>query len=137
MNGVGGHAGIFSSAQSLAVIMQLLLNNGEYGGKRYIKKETVRKFTSKAFPESANRRGLVFDKPDVTLGENGPTAIASSSFTFGHAGFTGTCAWADPQNGLVYIFLSNRVHPSASNNKLAKSNLRTAIMQVVYDALSH
>ncbi len=137
MNGVGGHAGIFSSAQSLAVIMQMLLNNGEYGGKRFIKKETVRKFTSKAFPESANRRGLVFDRSDVSLGENGPTAMSSSSFTFGHAGFTGTCAWADPQNGLVYIFLSNRVHPSASNNKLAKSNLRTAIMQVVYDALSH
>ncbi len=134
MDGVGGHAGVFCSAQSLAVIMQLLLNKGEYGNKRFIKKETVEKFTSKAFPESSNRRALIFDKPDASLGENGPSAISASSFAFGHSGFTGTCAWADPQNGLIYIFLSNRVYPSASNNKLSKSNLRTRIMQVVYDA---
>lgn len=137
MDGVGGHAGVFSSAQSLAVIMQLLLNNGEYGGKRFIRKETIRKFTEKAFPEGENRRGLVFDKPDVALGENGPTAISASPYTFGHSGFTGTCAWADPQSRLIYIFLSNRIHPSASNNKLSKSNLRTNIMQVVYDAIKH
>ncbi len=135
MGGVGGHAGVFSSAQSLAVIMQMLLNNGEYGGKRFLKKETVRKFTSKAYPESNNRRGLIFDKPDPALGENGPAARSASELAFGHSGFTGTCAWADPESKLIYIFLSNRVHPSAANNKLSKSNLRTRIMQVAYNAL--
>lgn len=137
MNGVAGHAGIFTSAQSLAVIMQMLLNKGEYGGVRFIKKETIEKFTAKAFPEGTNRRALIFDRPDAALGENGPTAISASDKAFGHAGFTGTCAWVDPKSDLIYIFLSNRVYPTATNNKLAKSNLRTEIMQVVYDAMDH
>ena len=134
MGGVAGHAGVFSSAQSLGMIMQMLGNKGAYGGKRYIKAETVNKFITKAFPESTNRRALFFDKPDPLAGENGPTAISASPFTFGHSGFTGTCAWADPKAGLVYVFLSNRVYPASSNNKLSKSNLRTRVMQVVYDA---
>jgi len=135
LGGVAGNAGVFGNASSLAVIMQMLLNEGTYGGIRYLNPETVRLFVNRADPDGKNRRGLLFDKPDVKLGENGPTAVSASEATFGHTGFTGTCAWADPERELVYIFLSNRVHPSASNNKLLKTNLRTRIMQAVYDAM--
>lgn len=135
MGGVGGHAGVFSNAQSLAVIMQMLLNKGSYAGKQYLKPATVDLFTSKAYPESANRRGLVFDKPDLSKGVEGPSAMAASLSSFGHSGFTGTYAWADPANNLVYIFLSNRVYPDAHNNKLAKSNLRTRIQQIAYESM--
>jgi len=135
MGGVGGHAGLFSNAESLAILMQMLLNKGEYGGNRYLKEETVSIFTSKAFPEGINRRALVFDKPDISAGVNGPSAIGVSDYSFGHSGFTGTYAWADPISGLQYIFLSNRVYPSAANTKLAKSNLRTQIMQIAIESL--
>ena len=135
MGGTAGHAGVFSNARSLAVIMQMLLNKGEYGGRRYIQPSTVDLFTTQAFPGSVNRRALLFDKPDTTKGLNGPSAPASSSQAFGHSGFTGTYAWADPQHQLVFIFLSNRVYPSAANNKLAHSNLRTLLMQKVYEAI--
>ncbi len=134
LGGVAGNAGVFSNAQSLAVIMQMLLNDGTYGGKRFLKKETVEAFTRQAYPASANRRGMVFDKPEEP-GKSSPAAKDASSLAFGHTGFTGTCAWADPTNGLIYVFLSNRVYPDAANNKLAKLNIRTDIMQVVYDAL--
>lgn len=135
MGGVGGHAGVFSNAQSLAVIMQMLLNKGSYAGRQYLKPSTVEMFTSKAFPETGNRRGLVFDKPDLSKGEEGPSAMAASPASFGHSGFTGTYAWADPANNLVYVFLSNRVYPDALNNKLAKSNLRTRIQQIAYESM--
>jgi beta-glucosidase-like glycosyl hydrolase/CubicO group peptidase (beta-lactamase class C family) len=135
MNGVGGHAGVFSNARSLAVIMQMLLNKGEYGGKRYIKPATVDLFTSQAYIGSENRRGLIFDRPDPSKGVSGPTAMDASLRSFGHAGFTGTYAWADPDNQMVFIFLSNRVFPDSSNRKLASSNLRTQLMQLVYDAI--
>ena len=112
----------------------MLLNGGEYNGKRYLKESTVNYFTSQAFPESKNRRGFIFDKPD-SMGEQSPAARSASSRAFGHSGFTGTCAWADPQNGFLYILLSNRVFPSAANNKLARKNIRTEIMELFYDAL--
>lgn len=134
MGGEAGNAGVFANARSLAVIMQMLLNKGTYAGRRYLKYGTVEKFTSQAFAGSLNRRGLFFDRPDVNLGKEGPTANSASLQAFGHSGFTGTCAWADPAEGLVYIFLSNRVYPSAGNNKLARQNIRTRIMQVAYDA---
>ena len=135
LGGVAGNAGLFSDASSLAVIMQMLINGGEYGGKRYLKKETVDLFTSRYNTEGDNRRGLVFDKPEIIKSKNGPTAISASSKTFGHTGFTGTCAWADPATGLVYIFLSNRVYPDAANNKLAQGNYRTDIMEAFYEIL--
>jgi CubicO group peptidase (beta-lactamase class C family) len=136
LGGVAGNAGLFSNAHSLAVIMQMLMNGGSYGGRQYLKQATVDKFTVQAFPGSSNRRGLLFDKPDKSAGQNGPTAEGASSMAFGHSGFTGTCAWADPETGLVYVFLSNRVHPDASNNKLARNNVRTRVMQVLYDGLN-
>ncbi|HKR04253.1 MAG TPA: glycoside hydrolase family 3 N-terminal domain-containing protein [Bacteroidia bacterium] len=134
LGGVAGNAGIFSDANSLAVIMQMLLQGGEYGGKRYFKKETVEYFTKRQFPLTSNRRGLLFDKPEPGIAANGPTCGSASMSTFGHQGFTGTCAWADPLNKIVYIFLSNRVYPDETNTKLAAMNIRTKIMQVIYDA---
>lgn len=135
MGGTGGHAGVFANARSLAVIMEMLLNGGAYGGRQYIKPGTVELFTRQAFPGTLNRRALIFDKPDVSKGINGPSAPESSPMAFGHSGFTGTYAWADPKEELVFIFLSNRVYPDAGNNKLAQSNLRSRLMQIVYKAI--
>lgn len=135
MGGVAGNAGLFSDAGSLAVIMQMLMNKGTYGDKKYLKPETVELFTSRFYKEGPNRRGLIFDKPEPDKTKNGPTALSASPATFGHTGFTGTAAWADPVNDLVYIFLSNRVHPYAANNRLAQGNYRTDIMQAVYEII--
>ena len=133
--GVSGHAGIFSNANDLAIIMQMLLNGGQYGGKRYFQEATVTEFTKQQYVENENRRGIIFDKPEVDFSKNGPTAHDASSKTFGHTGFTGTCMWADPEHQLVFVFLSNRVNPDANNSKLSDLNVRTNIQQVVYDAI--
>lgn len=133
LGGAAGNAGLFSDANSLCIIMQMLMNGGEYDGKRYLQKETVELFTQKYIPE--NRRGLIFDKPITDNPAASPAAKSASSKTFGHTGFTGTCAWADPENNLIFIFLSNRVHPSAAENKLAKMNVRTNVQEVFYEAL--
>jgi len=135
LGGVAGNAGLFSDAGSLAVIMQMLLNKGTYGGRKYFSEETVKLFTTRYYRDGNNRRGLVFDKPEPDVLKIGPTAIAASLSTFGHTGFTGTAAWADPQHDLVYVFLSNRVYPSAVNNRLAQGNYRTDIMQAIYEII--
>jgi beta-glucosidase-like glycosyl hydrolase/CubicO group peptidase (beta-lactamase class C family) len=132
LGGVAGHAGIFTNANDLAKYFQLLLNGGSYGGYRYYQAATITNFTSKQFKN--NRRAIGFDKP-TPIGQEGPTCDAASSESFGHTGFTGTMAWADPKNGLVYIFLSNRVYPSADVNTLSKQNIRQKIQQVIYDAI--
>ncbi len=134
LGGVAGHAGLFSNANDVAVIMQMLLNKGTYGGEKYFNESTVDKFTAKYNTKS--RRGLGFDKPDVNP-KNSPTCAAASLSTFGHTGFTGTTTWADPDNGIVYVFLSNRIHPSAENKKLVELNIRTDIQQVIYDSMKH
>ena len=135
LGGVAGNAGVFCNASALATIMQMLLDGGTYGGRQFIKPATIAKYTSVAFPGTANRRGLIFDKPEPDKTKNGPTAKDASSLTFGHTGFTGTCAWADPSNNVIFIFLSNRVYPSAGNTKITSQNIRTNLMQVVYNAL--
>lgn len=132
LGGVAGHAGLFSNANDVAIVMQMLLNNGTYGGETYFKASTVKKFTAKQM--EGNRRGLGFDKPDADP-KKSPTCASASLNTFGHTGFTGTAAWADPNTGLVYVFLSNRIHPSAENKKLVELNVRTEIQQVIYDAM--
>ncbi|MFC5269376.1 glycoside hydrolase family 3 N-terminal domain-containing protein [Adhaeribacter terreus] len=129
--GVAGHAGLFSNANDLAVLMQMDLNNGNYGGKKYFKNQVVREFSKRQNKE--NRRGLGWDKMDPA--GNGPTSDLAPPSTFGHSGFTGTCAWIDPANKVIYIFLSNRVHPDAENNKLVKYNIRTRIHDVVYKSI--
>jgi beta-N-acetylhexosaminidase len=130
--GVAGHAGLFSSALDLAKLGQMLLQEGNYGGYQFYKPETVRFFTQKQFETS--RRGLGWDKS--TPGDwNGPTSIYASPRTFGHTGFTGTCIWVDPEFNLVYIFLSNRVHPDMTNNKLLTGNIRSRIQDVIYQSI--
>ncbi len=133
LNGVGGHAGIFSNANDIAIIMQMLLNKGEYGGHRYFMPETVDKFTSYQF--QGNRRGLGFDKPVRDKKQGGPTCAEASELSFGHSGFTGTYVWADPEHNLVYVFLSNRTYPYSANNKLVTSGIRTDIQKVIYQAI--
>jgi beta-N-acetylhexosaminidase len=131
MGGFAGHAGLFSNAYDLAVVMQMLLNGGSFNGKQYLKKETVALFTT--YHSNTSRRGYGFDKPEkdnATRPEPYPT-ISASPFTFGHTGFTGTCAWADPTNKLVMVFLSNRVHPDVSTT-LLKLNVRGKIMEQLY-----
>jgi CubicO group peptidase (beta-lactamase class C family) len=132
VGGIAGHAGLFSNAKDLAILMQMNLWDGTYGGVRYFKKGTVPYFTRKQF--SKNRRGLGWDKPVEKEGPS-PTSHYASPLTFGHTGFTGTAAWADPEFGLVYIFLSNRIYPDAENRKLIDSNIRTRIMDVIYQSI--
>lgn len=132
LGGVAGHAGIFSNANDLAKYFQLLLNGGTYGGYKYYNASTIKNFTSKQYPN--NRRAIGFDKP-TPVGQDGPTCDAASPESFGHTGFTGTIAWADPKNNLIFIFLCNRVYPSADINTLAKQGIRPKIQQVIYDAI--
>lgn len=135
LGGVSGHAGLFSTAGNLAAIMQMLLNGGEYGGVRYLEPGTIKQFTKRQFPLNGNRRGIGFDKPLVEYEEDGPNCKSASPSSFGHSGFTGTYMWADPKNGLVYVFLSNRIYPDPWNNKISKLNIRTNLHQVFYDAI--
>ncbi|MBK5284486.1 MAG: serine hydrolase, partial [Bacteroidia bacterium] len=133
LGGVSGNAGLFSNASDVAVIMQMLLNDGEYGGEKFLDKETIKEFTSQKF--AGNRRGLLFDRPEITSSSNANTCPLASQLSFGHSAFTGTYVWADPRYDLIYVFLSNRVYPDAKNDKLAKQNIRTKIQQVFYEAL--
>lgn len=136
MGGVSGHAGLFANANDLAKLMQMYLDKGEYGGRRYIKTETLEQWTRTQFPENNNRRALGFDKPNLTYaGDNNNTAKDAGVSSFGHTGFTGTFAWMDPETGLLYIFLSNRVNPTRANTRLYQLNTRTRIQQVLYDAI--
>ena len=131
MGGVGGSAGLFTTAEDLAVIFQMLLNRGLYGGRRYLETSTVDLFTSSGH---GNHRGLGFDKPSSRTKAPSYSESASRK-TFGHTGFTGTCVWADPEHDLIYIFLSNRVYPNGSNRAFFRSNIRQRIHEVIYDAL--
>jgi CubicO group peptidase (beta-lactamase class C family) len=135
LGGVAGHAGVFSNANDLAKLFQMYLNHGEYGGETIIKKSTLAEFTRCQFCKEGNRRGLGFDKPEPNLKKGSPCSRSASLESYGHSGFTGTFAWADPANGLVYIFLSNRVNPDASNNKLVEMNVRSKIQDVLYEAI--
>lgn len=135
MGGVSGHAGVFSNASDLGKIYQMLLDGGEYWGTRYISKETVDLFNTRHYAELGNRRALGFDKPMFSPTKAGQTAVEASQKSFGHTGFTGTMVWVDPEYGLIYVFLSNRVYPDASTNKLAKLNIRTDIQSLIYKSI--
>jgi CubicO group peptidase (beta-lactamase class C family) len=131
VGGVSGHAGLFASANDLAIIYQMLLNKGTYGGTEYFKPSTVDMFTQKQSPVS--RRGLGFDRWDPDASKAYPSALASNQ-TFGHTGYTGTCVWVDPSRGLVYIFLSNRVNPGVTE-KLGNMKIRGRIQDVINKAI--
>ena len=136
MGGISSNAGLFANANDLAKLMQMYLNMGTYGGDRYIEESTLREFTRAQFPENNNHRGLGFDKPYLeSKGADGNTAVDATESSFGHTGFTGTMVWMDPEKGILYVFLSNRVLPTRENTKLYKLNTRTNIQQVIYDAL--
>lgn len=132
MGGVAGHAGLFASANDLAILYQMMLNRGTYGGVQYIRPETVDLFTAKQ--SAVSRRGLGFDRWDPIADHHYPSELASPQ-TYGHTGFTGTCVWVDPKYNLVYIFLSNRVNPTVSS-KLSSLNIRPRIQDVVYQAIA-
>ena len=137
LGGISGNAGLFATAEDLARLMQLYMNYGTYGGKRYLEEDTVKEFIKVQYPENENRRGLGFDKPllgnDTLMLKDAYPAPQASPESFGHSGFTGTFVWADPKNQLVFIFLSNRVYPSRSHRNLYDLNIRTALHSVFYE----
>lgn len=139
LGGVSGNAGLFTTAGDLAKLLQMYLNGGEYGGRRYLSEEVITEFARVQFPENDNRRGIGFDKPLIDNHERSderayPCKDASPD-SFGHSGFTGTFVWMDPDYDLLYIFLSNRVHPTRDNNMISTLNIRTEILQAVYDTI--
>ena len=133
--GVSGHAGLFSNAKDIAVIMQMLINGGSMNGKQYLQKATIDLFT--AYHSATSRRGFGFDKPEKNNNSRPDPypCLAASPLTFGHTGFTGTCTWADPANKLVYVFLSNRVTPNGDNPLLSKMNVRSTIQDIIYQSI--
>lgn len=134
LGGVAGHAGLFGTSKDMAVLLQMLLQDGSYGGRQYLKPKTVALFTKRQF--NGNRRGLGFDKPQFIPSEPGPACEEASMNSFGHTGFTGTYIWADPDNDLLIVFLSNRVNPDAEPNKLVQLGIRTQIQQTLYRSLN-
>jgi CubicO group peptidase (beta-lactamase class C family) len=135
MGGVSGNAGLFGNSYNVAVFMQMLLNGGSYGDVHLFEPSTVDFFTEYHFAADSNRRGLGFDKPLLEYEDHMTNCKDASPSSFGHSGFTGTYAWADPETGLVYVFLSNRVYPDMSNSKLMKWDVRTNIHQLFYESL--
>lgn len=133
--GVQGNAGLFSSANDLAKLCQMWLNGGTYGGDRYLKQSTVDLFCKEKSPNS--RRGLGFDKPDKANEDNSPTCSEATAATFGHLGFTGTVFWVDPDNGLIFIFLCNRVYPTRNNAAFNNLNIRPKLFSTVYQSLKN
>ncbi len=134
-DGVGGHAGLFANANDVGKIMQMYLQEGTYGGVKYFEPETIEKFNKRYYASARNRRGLGFDKRQINPREKPTCGDCVSDKSFGHSGFTGTYTWADPENGIVYVFLSNRTYPKMTNRKLVKSNIRTKIQRVIQDAV--
>jgi beta-N-acetylhexosaminidase len=141
LGGISGHAGLFATANDLMKLMELYRRMGEYGGEQIIGKEIFEKYTKVQFPENNNRRGLGFDKPllnNQELSQNDAyPAKSATPQSFGHSGYTGTFVWIDPVYEISYIFLSNRVYPTRNNNLLSDMNIRTEILQAVYDSINH
>ena len=131
--GIAGHAGLFSNAYEIAVLMELLMNKGSINGKRFVSSATTELFTS--YQSNISRRGLGFDKAEK---DNEKRQVAyptlnTSKLAFGHTGFTGTCAWADPEKGIVFVLLANRVHPTAKST-FGDLNVRGKVMEEVFKA---
>ncbi len=114
--GISGNAGLFSTAGDIAKLYQMLLNNGTLDGKRYLSEETCKVFTTQT--SKISHRGLGWDRKDVSI--------------YGHTGFTGTCTWVDPDNQMIYIFLSNRTYPHSWNNLLSKLDVRPRLQEAIY-----
>lgn len=140
LGGISGNAGLFANAESMAKILQMLLNEGTYGGRRYLQKKTVREWTSCQYPENGNRRGLGFDRPtfdnspSLSLEDSYPSPSVSQK-SWGHYGFTGTMFWVDPEEDIIYIFLSNRVYPDRGIDALGTTGVRGKCLEAVYEAI--
>jgi len=133
LGGVSGHAGLFSNAQELAIIFQMLLNGGSYGGEQFIHPETIKLFTTR-FPDST-RRGLGFDMKELNPSKLMNMSELASKSTFGHLGFTGIAAFADPEENLIFIFVSNRTYPDMNNRRFGKGNYRPKVQSQIYKAI--
>ncbi|MCF0049954.1 serine hydrolase [Dyadobacter sp. LJ53] len=133
LGGLSGHAGLFGDANDVMKVWQMYLQQGYYGGQQLLSKDALIEFTRYQYPETGSRRGIGFDKPTFKYSGNAPKYASPSSF--GHTGYTGIMTWADPAWKLNYVFLSNRVYPTRENNKISQLNIRTAIMDVVYQEL--
>ena len=132
--GIGGHAGLFSNSNDVAKIMQMYLQGGYYGGKMFFSNSTINNFNTCYYCTDGNRRGLGFDKPQ--LDDSSPTCGCVPMSSFGHSGFTGTYVWADPENKIVYVFLSNRTFPTMENKMLSQYNIRTEVQRVIYESFN-
>ena len=135
LGGVSGHAGLFSNANDIAKIMQMYLWKGSYGSVTYLRPETLDLFNTCNYCDVDVRRGVGFDKPQ--LEDVGPTCGCVSMDSFGHSGFTGTFTWADPEQDIIYVFLSNRTYPDATNRKIIKNNLRSDIQELIYHSIEY
>nr|WP_229313504.1 glycoside hydrolase family 3 N-terminal domain-containing protein [Larkinella terrae] len=133
LGGLSGHAGLFGTSNDLLKLAQMYLQKGYYGGKQFISPQTMTEFTRYQFPEKGSRRGIGFDKPTFKYSGNAPKNASPQSF--GHSGFTGTFIWVDPQYNISYVFMSNRVYPSRSHNKLITLNIRTNVADALYQAI--
>jgi beta-N-acetylhexosaminidase len=140
LGGISGHAGLFATANDLMKLMEMYRRMGNYGGDQIISEEVMKEYTRVQFPENKNRRGLGFDKPQLkdteTKPENIYPTIGASEQSFGHSGYTGTFVWVDPTCELSYIFFSNRVYPTRNNNLISSLNIRTEILQAIYDSIN-
>ncbi len=135
MKGVSSNAGLFGTTLDLAKIIQMYLWKGEYGGEQYITANTIEKFTCANYANEGNKRGLGFDKPKLKDRENDSCSKDASMDSFGHSGYTGTFVWADPDSGILFIFMSNRVYPTRNNRKIYEYNVRPSMHQAIYDAI--
>ncbi|MCF8380887.1 MAG: beta-lactamase family protein [Bacteroidales bacterium] len=135
MKGVSANAGLFGSTLDLAKIMQMYLWEGKYGGERYISENTINKFTFAHYANEGNKRGLGFDKPNLENREDDSCSPEASMSSFGHGGYTGTYTWADPESGILFVFMSNRVYPTRDNRLLYELGVRPSMHRAVYDAI--
>lgn len=139
LGGVSGNAGLFGTAEDLAKLFQMYLWNGAYGGKEFISPKIIREFTHYQYDSAGIRRGLVLDKPmignDTLSFEDSYPCPSASPSSFGHSGYTGTFVWVDPENGLLFVFLCNRVYPTRNNNKLTDLYLRKSLLETIYESI--
>jgi CubicO group peptidase (beta-lactamase class C family) len=133
LGGVSGNAGLFATARDVATVYQMILNDGELDGKRYLSAETCKLFTTTT--SVSGRRGLGFDKPTPDKPNTNPCALSAPHRVYGHTGYTGTCVWVDPVDKMIYVFLSNRTYPADGENKLAKLKIRPRIHEAIYQAI--
>jgi beta-N-acetylhexosaminidase len=140
LGGISGHAGLFATANDLMKLMELYRRMGDYGGEQLISKDVIKEYIRVQYPQNENRRGLGFDKPLLNNASLKPEdiypTIGASPQSFGHSGYTGTFVWIDPKYDLTYIFLCNRVYPTRNNNLVSDLNIRTEILQVIYDSIN-